>query len=128
MRIAHTMLRVKNLDVSIDFYQNCLGMKILKRSEFEEGQFTLVFLGYEALDQAACLELTYNWDGRDYEQGSAYGHIALEVEDIYKVCQDLKAKNVEIPREPGPMKGSQTILAFIKDPDGYLIELIEKSD
>lgn len=125
MRILHTMLRVQDLEKSLNFYLEKLNMKVLERHEFEEQKFTLVYIGYEAIEKEACLELIYNWDGQSYEHGAAYGHMAIEVKDVYQTCSDLEKMGVEITRKPGPMKGSRFVLAFIKDPDGYLIELLQ---
>ena len=130
-RILYTMIRVGNLDRSVNFYQNALGMKELRRENFTEGRFTLVFIGYGDDSSNAAIELTYNWDKDSYELGSGYGHIALEVHDIYATCTQLKTMGVKITREPGPMTnapdetGHREIIAFIQDPDGYAIELIE---
>lgn len=124
MRIAHTMIRVKNLEASIEFYTQILGMHIVKKTDYPEGQFTLVFVGYGDRETTHTIELTYNWDGRNYEMGSAFGHLAIEVDDIYKTCEDIKAKGGKVVREPGPMKHGTSPIAFIEDPDGYKIELI----
>ena len=124
MKILHTMLRVKNLDESIDFYVTHLGMDLRRRTDYPGGEFTLAFLGYEGDDHE--IELTYNWDDRGYEMGTAYGHIAFSVPDIVTLCDKLRAAGVNIVREPGPMKHGTTVIAFIKDPTGYLIELIQR--
>lgn len=126
MRLLHTMLRVTNLENSIDFYTSILGMKLLRKNDYPEGKFTLAFLGYGDEASHTVLELTHNWDTDSYDLGNAYGHIAIEVEDVYKACDDIKAKGGEVVREAGPMKNSNsgTILAFVKDPDGYMIELL----
>lgn len=127
-RMLHTMLRVRDLDKSIDFYTGHLGMKLLRRKDFDAGRFTLAFVGYG--DEAAhtVLELTHNWDQEDaYDLGDAYGHIAIGVPDIHAVCDGLEKEGVSIPRPPGPMKFSDTVIAFIEDPDGYKVELIERS-
>ncbi|WP_217434960.1 lactoylglutathione lyase [Marinifaba aquimaris] len=126
MRLMHTMLRVGDLDRSISFYTNILGMKELKRSENEEYKYTLSFLGYDSIESSTVLELTYNWGIDSYDHGQAYGHIAIGVDDIYTTCQLLKDKGCVISREPGPVKGGTTVIAFIKDPDGYSIELIQE--
>lgn len=123
MRILHTMLRVKDLEESLDFYCNKLGMALERRSEYPGGQFTLAFVGYGDGHQ---IELTYNWDGRDYEIGTGYGHVAIAVEDIYGVCDRLEAAGVAITRRPGPMKHGTTVIAFVRDPTGYPIELIQR--
>jgi len=126
MRILHTMLRVGDLDRSIHFYCDVLGMKLLRRKDFPEGRFTLAFVGYGDESQSAVLELTYN-QGRDhYEIGDGYGHVALGVEDIHATCERLRAAGARITREPGPMKHGTTVIAFLEDPDGYKIELIEE--
>lgn len=124
MRLLHTMLRVGNLDKSIAFYTEILGMKLLRQKDFPEGRFTLAFVGYGDESEQACIELTHNWDTEAYELGNAYGHVALEVADVYKACEDIRARGGIITREPGPMKHGSTILAFVKDPDGYAIELL----
>lgn len=126
-RLLHTMLRVSNLDASIAFYTENLGFTLLRRVDNEPGQFTLAFLGYGPESEHAALELTYNWDNRPYDLGTAYGHIALAAPDIYKTCEALAAKGVKVPRPAGPMKGSGTVIAFIEDPDGYKIELIQRN-
>jgi lactoylglutathione lyase len=127
MRIMHTMLRVKNLEKSLHFYMNILKMKLLKKKDYPEGDFTLAFLGYGNLDSDPVLELTFNWDERSYEIGSAFGHVAIGVKDIYETCQNIEAQGGLIVRQPGPMKHGTTVIAFVKDPDGYSIELIEES-
>ncbi|MAY42986.1 MULTISPECIES: lactoylglutathione lyase [unclassified Neptuniibacter] len=124
MRLLHTMLRVTELQKSIDFYTNTLGMELLRSKDYPEGRFTLAFLGYGDEAEHTALELTHNWDVDSYELGNAYGHIAIEVDDVYKACEAIKSKGGEIVREAGPMKHSTTILAFAKDPDGYMIELL----
>jgi lactoylglutathione lyase len=126
MRILHTMLRVKDLEESLKFYCEHLGMQLLRRSDYAGGEFTLAFLAYPGAGSHE-IELTYNWDGRDYDIGTAYGHIAIGVEKIYEVCDRLRAAGVTITREPGPMKHGTTVIAFINDPTGYPIELIERS-
>ncbi len=126
MRIGHTMFRVKDLDQSISFYENALSMNVLSKKEYPEGQFTLVFMGYGTRETSHVLELTYNWDGRSYEMGDAFGHIAVEVEDIYSFCEHVEKNGGVITRPPGPMKHGTTVIAFVEDPDGYKIELIEK--
>ena len=127
MRILHTMLRVNNLDESLAFYCDALGMQLLRRKDYPGGEFTLAFVGYGPESDQAVLELTYNWGKSQYELGTAFGHIALGVSDIYKTCEALRQKGVKIVREPGPMKHSTTVIAFIEDPNGYRIELIEES-
>ena len=126
MRILHTMLRVGDLQRSIDFYTRVLGMKLLRKSENSEYKYTLAFVGYGDEKDEAVIELTYNWGVSEYELGSAYGHIALEADDIYATCEALRAAGAKITREPGPVKGGTTVIAFVEDPDGYKIELIER--
>ena len=128
MRILHTMLRVGDLQRSIDFYTRVLGMKLLRKSENSEYKYTLAFVGYGDEKDEAVIELTYNWGVSEYELGSAYGHIALEADDIYATCEALRAAGDKITREPGPVKGGTTVIAFVEDPDGYKIELIAKKD
>ncbi|NIA55613.1 lactoylglutathione lyase [Massilia sp. TW-1] len=128
MRILHTMLRVGDLQRSIDFYTKVLGMKLLRTSENPEYKYSLAFLGYGSNPDHAELELTYNWGVDKYEMGSAYGHIAISAEDIYKTCDQVRAAGGNITREPGPVKGGTTVIAFITDPDGYKVELIERPD
>ena len=126
MRILHSMIRVNDLEESIKFYSEILGMKLLREKEYPEGKFSLAFLGYGNETENTVIELTYNWDKNHYEHGSAFGHIAIEVDDIYKACEEIKNKGVKVIRDPGPMMGSSLLLAFIEDPNGYKIELIEK--
>ena len=128
MRILHTMLRVGDLQRSIDFYTRVLGMTLLRKSENSEYKYTLAFVGYGDEKDEAVIELTYNWSVSEYELGSAYGHIALEADDIYGTCDALRAAGAKITREPGPVKGGTTVIAFVEDPDGYKIELIAKKD
>jgi lactoylglutathione lyase len=123
----HTMIRVNNLEQSISFYKDLLGMKVIKQKDYPDGKFTLVFLSYSDDESAPMIELTYNWDISSYELGTAFGHIALGVSDIYETCKILKAKGVKILREAGEMKFGGSIIAFIEDPNGYKIELIQKS-
>ncbi|ASR88657.1 MULTISPECIES: lactoylglutathione lyase [Alcaligenes] len=125
MRILHTMLRVGNLDRSLAFYTEVLGMKLLRQSDYPDGRFTLAFVGYQDESEAAVLELTHNWDTPSYDLGNGYGHIALEVPDAYKACEDIKARGGKVVREAGPMKHGTTVIAFVEDPDGYKIELIQ---
>ncbi len=125
-RMLHTMLRVGNLDRSIDFYTRLLGMSLLRRTDYPEGRFTLAFVGYGAEDSNTVLELTHNWDTESYDIGTGYGHIALGVPDIYDACDKLAANGAKITRPPGPMKHGSTVIAFIEDPDGYKVELIER--
>lgn len=124
MRILHTMLRVADLDRSIQFYTELLGMKLLRRKDYPDGKFTLAFLGYGDEAKNTVLELTYNWGVSSYELGTAFGHIAIEVADVYQACEAIKAKGGKIVREAGSMKNGSTILAFVEDPDGYKIELL----
>ena len=127
MRILHTMLRVGDLDRSLSFYTEILGMRLLRRQDYPEGRFTLAFVGYG--DEAAntVLELTHNWDTASYELGNAYGHIALAVPDAAAACAEIKARGGKVVREAGPMKHGNTVIAFVEDPDGYKIELIERA-
>lgn len=127
MKILHTMLRVNNLDESIDFYQNVLGMHLLKKEDYPEGKFTLAFIGYGNEKENSVLELTYNWEISNYNLGNAFGHIAIEVENAKQACKQAKKKGAEVVREAGPMQHGKTVIAFLKDPNGYLIEFIEKS-
>ena len=125
MKYLHTMIRVGNLEKSIAFYRDVLGMKLLSQKDYEGGRFTLAFLGYGSKNDP-CIELTYNWDTDSYQLGDGYGHVALGVCDIYQTCEEVKKRGGIITREPGPMKHGTTCIAFIKDPDGYAIELIEQ--
>lgn len=125
MRILHTMIRVGNLDQSIAFYTEVLGMQLLRRSDYPEGRFTLAFVGYGPEESGAVLELTHNWDKPSYDLGNGYGHIALAVPDAAAACAAIKARGGKIVREAGPMKHGTTIIAFVDDPDGYKIELIQ---
>jgi len=127
MRILHTMLRVTDLQKSISFYTDILDMQLLRSKDYPEGRFTLAFLGYGDEQENTVLELTHNWDTDSYDLGNAYGHIAIEVDDVYAACDAIKAKGGEVVREAGPMKHSTTILAFVKDPDGYMIELLSSN-
>ncbi|MDD5250052.1 MAG: lactoylglutathione lyase [Rhodocyclaceae bacterium] len=126
MRILHTMLRVGDLERSLAFYTEVLGMRLLRRHDYPEGKFTLAFVGYAEEKDGAVLELTYNWGVDQYELGSAYGHIAIEVEDAYAACAEIKRRGGNVVREAGPMKGGTTVLAFVQDPDGYKVELIQR--
>jgi len=127
MRILHTMLRVGDLQRALDFYIGVLGMKLLRRKDYPEGRFTLAFVGYGEESESAVLELTHNWDTKSYELGNAYGHVAIEVEDAYKACQEVKKRGGRVTREAGPMKHGTTVIAFVEDPDGYKIEFIQRS-
>jgi lactoylglutathione lyase len=124
--MLHTMLRVGNLDRSIDFYTNVLGMQILRRKDYPEGKFTLAFVGYGDEKDHTVLELTHNWDTGQYDLGNAYGHVALEVDNAAEACDKVRAKGGKVVREAGPMKHGKTVIAFVEDPDGYKIEFIEK--
>ncbi|HEZ5819732.1 TPA: lactoylglutathione lyase [Neisseria meningitidis] len=129
MRLLHTMLRVGNLEKSLDFYQNVLGMKLLRRKDYPEGRFTLAFVGYGDETDSTVLELTHNWDTERYDLGNAYGHIAVEVDDAYdayEACERVKRQGGNVVREAGPMKHGTTVIAFVEDPDGYKIEFIQK--
>ena len=126
MRLLHTMLRVGNLERSIEFYTQVLGMQLLRQSENTDYKYTLAFVGYGPESEQAVLELTYNWGVDSYDLGNAYGHIALEVDDVYLACDAIRSRGGVISREPGPVKGGKTEIAFVKDPDGYAIELIQK--
>jgi len=125
MRLLHTMLRVGNLEESLNFYCNVLGMKLLRKKDYPGGEFTLAFVGYGDEANHAVLELTYNWGKTSYQLGDAYGHIALGVDDIYATCEEIRKQGGKITREPGPMKHGTTVIAFIEDPNGYKIELIQ---
>lgn len=125
MRILHTMIRVTDLQRSLQFYTEVLGMKLLRQKEYTEGRFTLAFVGYDSEDKQAVIELTHNWDTDSYTLGDAFGHIAIGVQDIYAVCDAIKSKGGVVTREPGPMKHGKTVIAFVRDPDNYAIELIE---
>ena len=124
MRLLHTMLRVTDLEQSIDFYTSILGMTLLRQRDYPDGRFTLAFLGYGPESEHTALELTHNWDQNAYDLGDAFGHIAVEVKDVYAACEEIKAKGGTVVREAGPMKHGSTVLAFVKDPDGYMIELL----
>ena len=125
MKILHTMLRVGDLDRSIKFYQDVLGMRLLRTSENPEYKYSLAFLGYEDGESATEIELTYNWGVTEYDLGNAYGHIAIGVDDIYATCEAVRANGGKVTREAGPVKGDTTVIAFVEDPDGYKIEFIE---
>jgi lactoylglutathione lyase len=124
MRLLHTMIRVGDLDRSIHFYTDVLGMRLLRRKDYPDGEFTLAFLGYGDEQNNTVLELTYNWGVTQYDIGSAFGHLAIEVDDVYRAAQRIREMGGEIIREPGPMNAGTTIIAFVKDPDGYQIELL----
>ena len=126
MRILHTMLRVVDLNKSIHFYTKVLGMNLIRQKDYPDGKFTLAFLGYGLESEESAIELTHNWDTQNYDMGNAFGHIAIEVDDVYKACETMKENGGEIIRDAGPMNSGTTIIAFVKDPDGYEIELIGK--
>jgi len=126
MRLLHTMLRVGNLDESLKFYCELLGMKLLRKKDYPGGEFTLAFVGYGDETDHSVIELTYNWGQDKYELGDAYGHIALGVDDIYSTCEQIKAQGGKVVREPGPMKHGSTVIAFVEDPNGYKVELIQQ--
>ncbi|MGC9403411.1 lactoylglutathione lyase [Vibrio genomosp. F10 str. 9ZC157] len=124
-RILHTMLRVGDLDKSIEFYTKVMGMNLLRTNENKEYEYTLAFLGFDDESQGSVIELTYNWGTKEYDLGNAFGHIAIGVENVYTTCDAIKAAGGIVTREPGPVKGGTTEIAFVKDPDGYMIELIQ---
>jgi lactoylglutathione lyase len=126
MRILHTMLRVGDLKRSIDFYTNVLGMRVLRQKDYPDGKFTLAFVGYGNESEEAVLELTHNWDTSQYEIGTGYGHVAVEVDDAYKACEEVHKRGGKVTRDAGPMKHGTTVIAFVEDPDGYKIEFIQK--
>lgn len=125
MRLLHTMIRVNDLDESLRFYCEGLGMKLLRKKDYPNGRFTLAFLGYGDEASHTVIELTHNWDTHSYELGTAFGHLAIGVEDIHETCETLRAWGARIVREPGPMKFGDTVIAFLEDPNGYRIELIQ---
>lgn len=127
MRLLHTMIRVNDLQQSLDFYVGVLGMKLLRRKDYEAGRFTLAFVGYGDEDASAVLELTHNWDTASYTMGDAFGHLAIGTEDIHGTVEKIRAAGGKVVREPGPMKHGTTVIAFVEDPSGYRIELIERS-
>jgi lactoylglutathione lyase len=126
MRLLHTMIRVGDLQRSIDFYTQVLGMRLLRKSDYPSGRFTNAFVGYDDESRAAVLELTHNWDTKSYDMGSGFGHVAVEVEDAYKACDEVKKRGGRVTREPGPMKHGTTVIAFVEDPDGYKIEFVQR--
>jgi len=126
MRILHTMLRVVDLEKSLAFYTGVLGMRLLRRTDYPDGKFTLAFVGYHDEEHGAVIELTYNWGVDNYELGNAYGHIAIEVEDAYAACEKIRSRGGKVVRAAGPMKHGTTVIAFVEDPDGYRIELIQQ--
>ena len=127
MRLLHTMIRVGNLDKSIAFYTEVLGMRLLRRKDYPEGKFTLAFVGYADESEQAVIELTHNWDTKTYDLGNGFGHIAIAVKDAYKACEEVKKRGGTVTREPGPMKFGGTVIAFVQDPDGYKIEFIQRA-
>ena len=127
MRLLHTMIRVGQLDRSISFYTQILGMRLLRRQDYPDGRFTLAFVGYGEERDNAVIELTHNWDTPAYDLGNGFGHIALEVDDAYAACAQIRAAGGKVTREAGPMKHGTTVIAFVEDPDGYKIELIQKA-
>ena len=126
MRLLHTMIRVGDLQRSIDFYTQVLGMRLLRRADYPSGRFTNAFVGYDDESRAAVLELTHNWDTKSYDIGSGFGHVAVEVEDAYKACDEVRKRGGKVTREPGPMKHGTTVIAFVEDPDGYKIEFVQR--
>ena len=126
MRLLHTMLRVGDLEKSIEFYTDILAMQLLRRKDFPDGKFTLAFLGYGDESENTVLELTHNWETSEYDLGNGFGHIAISVDDVYAACEQVKQSGGEVVREAGPMKHGTTVIAFVKDPDGYLIELLQE--
>lgn len=126
MRILHTMIRVGDLERSLEFYTKVLGMRVLRRSDYPEGRFTNCFVGYEDESKAAVLELTHNWDIKSYDLGTGYGHVAIEVEDAYKACEEVTRRGGKVTRPAGPMKHGTTVIAFVEDPDGYKIEFVQR--
>ena len=126
MRLLHTMLRVGDLEKSIAFYRDVLGMQLLRRNDYPEGRFTLAFLGYGGEAENTVLQLTHNWDTEHYDLGNGYGHIAIGVDDVYAACERIRASGGKVVREPGPMKHGSTVLAFVEDPDGYKVELLSE--
>jgi lactoylglutathione lyase len=127
MRVLHTMIRVGDLQRSIDFYTGVLGMKLLRKKDYPDGKFTLAFVGYGDESEQAVIELTHNWDTKSYDLGNGFGHIALGMPDVYKACEAVKAKGGKVTREPGPMKFGGSVIAFVEDPDGYKIEFIQRA-
>ncbi len=126
MRILHTMIRVGDLQRSIEFYTQVLGMKLLRKTDYPSGRFTNAFVGYDDESTAAVLELTYNWDTKSYDMGTGFGHLAVEVEDAYRACEEVTKRGGKVTRAPGPMKHGTTVIAFVEDPDGYKIEFVQR--
>ena len=127
MRLMHTMLRVKDLTASLSFYCDGLGMRLLRKTDYPAGEFTLAFVGYEEEAAGAVIELTHNWGRSDYELGDAFGHLAIATPDVYATVEELRKRGVKVTREPGPMKHGTTVIAFVEDPNGYKIELIQRA-
>jgi lactoylglutathione lyase len=125
MRILHTMIRVGDLERSIKFYTEVLGMRLLRRTDYPEGRFTNAFVGYEDESRAAVVELTHNWDTKSYDPGTGFGHIAVSVDDAYRACEEVKKRGGKVTREAGPMKHGKTVIAFVEDPDGYKLEFVQ---
>jgi len=126
MRLLHTMIRVGDLDRSIAFYTQVLGMRVLRRKDYPDGRFTNCFVGYDDEDCSAVLELTHNWDTKSYEHGTGYGHVAVEVDDAYRACEEVARRGGEVTRPADPMKHGTTVIAFVEDPDGYKIEFVQR--
>ena len=126
MRLLHTMIRVGDLQRSIDFYTQVLGMRLLRRTDYPSGRFTNAFVGYDEESRTAVLELTHNWDTQSYDMGTGFGHVAVEVDDAYRACDEVKKRGGKVTREPGPMKHGTTVIAFVEDPDGYKIEFVQR--
>lgn len=126
MRLLHTMLRVGDLERSIGFYTQVLGMRLLRKSDYPSGRFTNAFVGYDDESETAVLELTHNWDIKSYDHGTAFGHVAVEIEDAYKTCDEVRKRGGKVVREAGPMKHGTTVIAFVEDPDGYKIEFVQR--
>jgi lactoylglutathione lyase len=126
MRILHTMIRVGDLQRSIDFYTKVLGMKVLRKADYPGGRFTNAFVGFDEESKAAVLELTHNWDTNSYDLGNGFGHVAVEVDDAHKACEDVKRRGGKVTRDAGPMKHGTTVIAFVEDPDGYKIEFVQR--
>jgi lactoylglutathione lyase len=126
MRLLHTMMRVVDLQRSIDFYTQVLGMRLLRKTDYPDGRFTNAFVGYDDENRTAVLELTHNWDTKSYDMGNAFGHVAVEVDDAYKACDEVRNRGGKVSREAGPMKHGKTVIAFVEDPDGYKIEFVQR--
>jgi lactoylglutathione lyase len=126
MRLLHTMMRVVDLRRSIDFYTQVLGMRLLRKTDYPDGRFTNAFVGYDDESRTAVLELTHNWDTKSYDLGNAFGHVAVEVDDAYKACDEVRKRGGKVSREAGPMKHGKTVIAFVEDPDGYKIEFVQR--